>query len=155
MPPGAKPSTRPGRSGVPVKTLPSLYELIAGEANLAGRIRPVQVEDLLGRDTIDFYQLHNPRMDALQDDDLWTYLDGLLQAGTVRSIGIALGPAIGWRDEEAALVADKAALLAGRQRHLFESLQFAHGPRSASGLLVDVDLDHFFACPRAGVFQIH
>lgn len=53
----------------------------------------------LGRDTIDFYQLHNPRMDALQDDALWEYLDGLLQAGTVRSIGIALGPAIGWRDE--------------------------------------------------------
>ena len=53
----------------------------------------------LGRDTIDFYQLHNPRMDALRDDDLWAYLDELLQAGTVRSIGIALGPAIGWRDE--------------------------------------------------------
>jgi aryl-alcohol dehydrogenase-like predicted oxidoreductase len=53
----------------------------------------------LGRDTIDFYQLHNPRMDALQDDDLWAYLDELLQAGTVRSIGVALGPAIGWRDE--------------------------------------------------------
>ena len=53
----------------------------------------------LGRDTIDFYQLHNPRMDALKDDALWEYLDGLLQAGTVRSIGIALGPAIGWRDE--------------------------------------------------------
>ena len=38
-------------------------------------------------------------MDALQDDTLWEYLDGLLQAGTVRSIGVALGPAIGWRDE--------------------------------------------------------
>lgn len=53
----------------------------------------------LGRDTIDFYQLHNPRLDALQDDGIFELLDELLQAGTVRSIGVALGPAIGWRDE--------------------------------------------------------
>jgi len=53
----------------------------------------------LGRDTIDFYQLHNPRLDALQDDAIFEMLDDLLQAGTVRSIGVALGPAIGWRDE--------------------------------------------------------
>ena len=35
--------------GVPVKTLPGLYELIAGDTNLAAQIRPVQVEDVLGR----------------------------------------------------------------------------------------------------------
>jgi FlaA1/EpsC-like NDP-sugar epimerase len=35
--------------GVPVKTLPGLGELIAGDLNLAGQIRPVQVEDVLGR----------------------------------------------------------------------------------------------------------
>src|SRR4051794_37319235 len=35
---------------VPVKTLPGLYELIAGDVNLAGQIRPVQVEDVLGRE---------------------------------------------------------------------------------------------------------
>jgi FlaA1/EpsC-like NDP-sugar epimerase len=35
--------------GVPVKTLPGLYELISGDANLAAQIRPVQVEDVLGR----------------------------------------------------------------------------------------------------------
>jgi FlaA1/EpsC-like NDP-sugar epimerase len=33
--------------GVPVKTLPGLHELIAGDLNLAGQIRPVQVEDIL------------------------------------------------------------------------------------------------------------
>jgi len=38
---------------VPVKTLPALHELIAGDLNLAGQIRPVQVEDVLGRDTVD------------------------------------------------------------------------------------------------------
>jgi FlaA1/EpsC-like NDP-sugar epimerase len=35
--------------GIPVKTLPGLYELISGDSNLAAQIRPVQVEDVLGR----------------------------------------------------------------------------------------------------------
>jgi FlaA1/EpsC-like NDP-sugar epimerase len=43
--------TREGN--VPVKTLPGLYELISGETDLATQIRPVQVEDVLGREPID------------------------------------------------------------------------------------------------------
>jgi FlaA1/EpsC-like NDP-sugar epimerase len=39
--------------GVPVKTLPALNELIAGDFNLAGQIRPVEVEDLLGREPVE------------------------------------------------------------------------------------------------------
>jgi FlaA1/EpsC-like NDP-sugar epimerase len=38
---------------VPVKTLPSLHELIAGDFNLTGQIRPVEVEDLLGREPVE------------------------------------------------------------------------------------------------------
>jgi FlaA1/EpsC-like NDP-sugar epimerase len=38
---------------VPVKTLPGLYELIAGDLDLAGQIRPVEVEDLLGREPVE------------------------------------------------------------------------------------------------------
>jgi FlaA1/EpsC-like NDP-sugar epimerase len=38
---------------VPVKTLPGLPELISGDFNLAGQIRPVQVEDLLGREPVE------------------------------------------------------------------------------------------------------
>ncbi len=38
---------------VPVKTLPGLNELIAGDLNLAGQIRPVQVEDVLGRQQVE------------------------------------------------------------------------------------------------------
>ena len=38
---------------VPVKTLPGLNELISGDLDLAGQIRPVQVEDLLGREPIE------------------------------------------------------------------------------------------------------
>jgi FlaA1/EpsC-like NDP-sugar epimerase len=39
--------------GIPVKTLPGLYELISGDLDLAGQIRPVQVEDVLGREAVE------------------------------------------------------------------------------------------------------
>jgi FlaA1/EpsC-like NDP-sugar epimerase len=38
---------------VPVKTLPGLNELISGDVDLAGQIRPVQVEDVLGREQVE------------------------------------------------------------------------------------------------------
>jgi FlaA1/EpsC-like NDP-sugar epimerase len=37
---------------VPVKTLPSMSELVTGDADLARRLRPVEVEDLLGREAV-------------------------------------------------------------------------------------------------------
>ncbi len=40
-------------AGVPVKTLPGIYELISGDVDLAGQIRPVQVEDVLGREPVE------------------------------------------------------------------------------------------------------
>ena len=38
---------------VPVKTLPALHELISGDADLARQLRPVQVEDVLGREPVE------------------------------------------------------------------------------------------------------
>ena len=43
--------TREGN--IPVKTLPGLYELIADDSNLAAQLRPVQVEDVLGREPVE------------------------------------------------------------------------------------------------------
>ena len=39
--------------GVPVKTLPGLAEMISTDFNLTGQIRPVEVEDLLGREPVE------------------------------------------------------------------------------------------------------
>ncbi len=39
--------------GVAVKTLPGLHELIAGDIDLAGQIRPVAIEDVLGREQVE------------------------------------------------------------------------------------------------------
>ncbi len=48
----------------------------------------------LNTDRIDMYQLHNPRMDALQRDDLFAELEALKAEGKIRAYGAALGPAL-------------------------------------------------------------
>jgi aryl-alcohol dehydrogenase-like predicted oxidoreductase len=53
----------------------------------------------LRTDYVDLYQLHNPRMDAIERDDLFAELERLRDEGKLRHYGVALGPAIGWRDE--------------------------------------------------------
>jgi len=40
-------------ASVPVKTVPGVHELIAGDISLSGQIREVQVEDVLGREAVD------------------------------------------------------------------------------------------------------
>jgi len=53
----------------------------------------------LDTDHVDLYQLHNPRMDAIERDDLFEELERLKDEGKLRHYGVALGPAIGWREE--------------------------------------------------------
>ena len=53
----------------------------------------------LNVDHVDVYSLHNPKMSAIQDDELFVSLDSLVKDGKIRSHGVALGPAIGWKEE--------------------------------------------------------
>jgi aryl-alcohol dehydrogenase-like predicted oxidoreductase len=53
----------------------------------------------LQTDVIDVLQLHNPRMEHIRDDETWALMDALRREGKVRTFGVALGPAIGWRNE--------------------------------------------------------
>ncbi|MGI8559390.1 MAG: aldo/keto reductase [Solirubrobacteraceae bacterium] len=48
---------------------------------------------------VELYQLHNPRLDAIESGELWTELEALKAEGKIRHYGIALGPKIGWREE--------------------------------------------------------
>jgi FlaA1/EpsC-like NDP-sugar epimerase len=68
-------------ANVPVKTLPGLYELISGDLDLAGQIRPVQVEDVLGREPVE-----------VDFDRVAAYLKGqtVLVTGAGGSIGAEL-----------------------------------------------------------------
>jgi aryl-alcohol dehydrogenase-like predicted oxidoreductase len=50
----------------------------------------------LKTDRIDLLQLHNIRMEQVDDDAVWVALEKLKASGKVRCYGIALGPAIGW-----------------------------------------------------------
>ena len=61
----------------------------------------------LGTDYIDLYQLHNPRIEAIGDDDLFDTLDALKREGKVRNYGTALGPDIGWKAEGDASMAER------------------------------------------------
>jgi aryl-alcohol dehydrogenase-like predicted oxidoreductase len=53
----------------------------------------------LETDYIDLYNLHNPKMEAIQDDSIFRLLNQLINEGKIRHYGAALGPAIGWKDE--------------------------------------------------------
>jgi len=53
----------------------------------------------LGTDYIDFLQLHNAKMDAVENDALFELMDKFKGEGKVLSYGIALGPKIGWLEE--------------------------------------------------------
>lgn len=52
----------------------------------------------LGTDYIDLYQAHNIKLPQM-NDELRQSLDDLVREGKIRYWGIALGPAIGWREE--------------------------------------------------------
>lgn len=75
----------------------------------AASVRKACEESLhrLGTDHIDLYQLHNPRVEAIRNDDLFTELDKLQIEGKLRHVGAALGPDIGWKVEGDASMAER------------------------------------------------
>ncbi|MGO0062096.1 aldo/keto reductase [Brevibacillus fluminis] len=56
----------------------------------------------MGTDYIDFYQLHNPRMEAVMNEEIIEVLEALKKEGKIREYGAAMGPDIGWEDESVA-----------------------------------------------------
>ena len=54
----------------------------------------------LKTDRIDFYQMHNPRIDSLMRDDLMAELEKLKSEGKILAYGAALGPAIDERQAD-------------------------------------------------------
>lgn len=57
---------------------------------LEGSLRRLQTE------YIDIWQMHNARMEQVQDGELQALLEQFRAEGKIRTWGIALGPAIGW-----------------------------------------------------------
>jgi len=61
----------------------------------------------LGTDHIDIYQIHNPRMPTVENDELFATLEDLKAEGKIRHYAAALGPANGWEAEGLALTRDR------------------------------------------------
>src|SRR5215211_3898019 len=53
----------------------------------------------LDTEYIDFLQLHNTKMDAVGNDELFALMEQFRSEGKIRAHGIALGPKIGWLEE--------------------------------------------------------
>ena len=53
----------------------------------------------LQTDYIDVYSLHNPKMEVITNKELFNELDTLVTKGKIKCHGVALGPAIGWKEE--------------------------------------------------------
>ena len=53
----------------------------------------------LGTDYVDFLQLHNAKMDAVENDKLFALMEEFKKEGKIRAYGVALGPKIGWLEE--------------------------------------------------------
>ncbi len=53
----------------------------------------------LGTEYIDLLQLHNAKMDAIEDDELFALMEEFKREGKIRAYGVALGPKIGWVEE--------------------------------------------------------
>lgn len=61
----------------------------------------------LETDVIDLYQIHNPKMDAVLNDDLFAALEKFRAEGKIRTWGASLGPAIGWLEEGTKIIRER------------------------------------------------
>jgi aryl-alcohol dehydrogenase-like predicted oxidoreductase len=106
-----------------------------------GYIRKACEESLrrLRRERIEFYQLHNPKMDTIARDETFAELESLQREGKVRAYGVALGPAIGWEEEGVRAARERA--IAGMQI-IFNMLE------------QDPGRAHIAACAAAGASVI-
>ena len=104
---------------VPVKTLPGLNELITGDRDLAVQIRPVQVEDLLGREPVE-----------VDLEAIHSYLAGktVLVTGAGGSIGSELCRQIARAEPQRIVLVDQAeSALFDIERELVDERQLRCG----------------------------
>jgi FlaA1/EpsC-like NDP-sugar epimerase len=105
------------KENVGVKTLPGLHELIAGDLDLANQIRPVEVEDLLGREPVE-----------VDLDAIASYVQGktVLVTGAGGSIGSELCRQIARAEPQRIVMFDQAeSALFDIERELVDERRFS------------------------------
>jgi aryl-alcohol dehydrogenase-like predicted oxidoreductase len=73
----------------------------------------------LGIETIDLYMAHNIKLPQFRDD-LWAELEKVKDEGKIRTWGVSLGPAIGWREEGVKAMLECGAKAVQTVYNLFE-----------------------------------
>ena len=74
----------------------------------------------LQTDVIDVLQLHNIRMEQVDDAAVWETLEDLRAEGKIRTGGVALGPAIGWLGEGVRAIRERNP---GVLQHIYNFLE--------------------------------
>ncbi len=129
--------------GLPVKTLPGLGELVGGETALATQLRPVEVEDVLGREPVE-----------ADVDAIAAYLTGevVLVTGAGGSIGAELCRQVARvRPSKLVLVDNSEPALFDIERELVDERGF-HAAAAVIGDVKDAaKMHHVFDKYRPGV----
>ncbi len=73
----------------------------------------------LGTDHLDLYMAHNIKLPQFRDD-MFAELEKVKDEGKIKTWGVSLGPAIGWREEGFSAVADHGAKAIQTVYNLFE-----------------------------------
>lgn len=94
----------------------------------------------LKTDHVDLMQLHNIRMEQVDDDAVWETMEDLKAEGKIRHYGVALGPAIGWLAEGVrAIKVRRPAVL----QHIYNILE-QHPGKTIHAAAEDCDSDTMF-----------
>ena len=94
----------------------------------------------LKTDRVDLLQLHNIRMEQIQEGELWTALEKLKTTGKIRYFGIALGPAIGWLYEGVNCIRERDVTSV---QHIYNMLE-QHPGRAMHEAAAEADKDTMF-----------
>jgi len=89
---------------------------------------------------IDLLQLHNIRMEQVDDDAVWETLENLRAEGKIRNYGVALGPAIGWLGEGVRAVRERRPAVL---QHIYNLLE-QHPGRAIQQAADDAGTDTMF-----------
>ncbi len=122
-----------------------------GQEELPQDFSPAYLEFALGESLkrlqttwIDLYQLHNPRIDVIRNDQTWAALERFKKEGKIRAYGVALGPAIAERqiDEGKAAIQERQVPAVQIIYNLLEQMLgealFPVGRQGSSSFLVRV-----------------
>lgn len=127
------PQPRPGQRELPQDVSPAFIRF-ACEQSLKR----------LKTDYIDIYQLHNAKMEHIEDDILFETLEALKAEGKIRQYGVALGPAIGWLAEGVRAVRERRVTMMQVIHNMLEQhpgdafIAESHRHNNQTGFLVRV-----------------